>query len=184
PEELGPLRELESELPPELESRGAQELRDQGLIVTDASTPRRTWQTLRKLAAALLLFAAGAFSHILLSQTPKPAPGAAKSRYVLLLRSPSDLVLSVEERAKRTEEYSAWARELRNAGKLELGERLADATQILGSPRDSAFGDARERLTGLFVVRVATYQEALQVARSCPFLTHGGRIELRLIEPT
>jgi hypothetical protein len=37
---------------------------------------------------------------------------------------------------------------------------------------------------GLFAIKADDYEKAVEIARECPHLKYGGRIELREIEPT
>jgi hypothetical protein len=39
-------------------------------------------------------------------------------------------------------------------------------------------------LTGLFIIRAASEAEALAIARTCPHLRYGGRVDVRPIEET
>lgn len=167
--------------PADLEARVVTTLRQQKLL---ASSPfsRRLGLTLIRVAAALLIFLAGVACQRWLLPSFSKAAIDSRPRYVLLLISRSDLVLTPEVEAQRVEEYSHWARQLAQVGDLEVGEKLADARQLVGpQPADS---DAAERVAGFFIVRAAGPEEAQRIALSCPHLRHGGRIELRRIEPT
>ena len=37
---------------------------------------------------------------------------------------------------------------------------------------------------GLFTIKAADYDEAVEISKECPHLKYGGRVELREIEPT
>jgi hypothetical protein len=66
------------------------------------------------------------------------------------------------------------------------GEELAEPALLVG---ESGGATARpdqggERIGGYFLIRAADDAAALALARSCPHLRHGGRIEVRRIRPT
>ena len=180
--QLDLLKGIESELPPELEDRLVQQLREEGLVRSRSRFAPIRSKRLRHIAAAVLFFAVGALSQSLLSQRADPVTVDERDRYALLLYRSPDVVLSAEERASRIEEYSAWARALAADGKLEMGERLDDtAVSFRGSEVGLSAGEG-ERVNGLFVVRSATPDEAERIARSCPHVLHGERVELRRID--
>ncbi len=76
------------------------------------------------------------------------------------------------------EEYRAWAVGLHQQGRLVAAEKLKAAAQVLGpGPGDGT------RVGGYFVIRAASHEEALAVARSHPHLRRGGTITLREVDP-
>jgi hypothetical protein len=83
-------------------------------------------------------------------------------------------------------EYAAWADSLRGQGKLVMGAELDQAETVVlsgaGNAAPASPGEERSAigiLGGFFIVRVATREEALTLARQCPHLRHGGRVVLR-----
>jgi hypothetical protein len=115
------------------------------------------------------------------------------ARYVLFLHEdPADwAAVSPEEIQRVIEEYGAWSAALEVAGKLVGGHKLADEGGRIVARRagktlvtDGPYGEAREVIGGLFVVQADGYDEAAEIARGCPALGYGTRIEIREIEPT
>ena len=159
----------EIEPPAALEDRVVSALAASGAIRRPARQPR--WLA---AAAAAMLFAAG-YATAAWQAAPAPMP-AADNRYALLLYD-NDTLTDVET-ADRVAEYSAWARDERAAGRLELGEKLADAATFVG-PTPDASGPS-----GLFIIRADSLEEALTVARDCPHARHGGTIVVRRVEAT
>jgi hypothetical protein len=111
--------------------------------------------------------------------------------YMLLLHEqPSDFSqFSPEEIQAVIGEYIAWRKQIAADGKLVGGEKLKDEggrhiAGVNGQMRvtDGPYAEAKEVLGGYFTIASANYDEAVEVAKGCPHLKYGGRIELREIE--
>jgi hypothetical protein len=112
--------------------------------------------------------------------------------YLLLLRedpvrfnkmSPSEMQATIAR-------YQAWANKLRDAGKMQMGRKLRDEGglhirrdrgQMVAS--DGPYAEAKDAISGLFVIRAEGYDEARTLVHDCPHLEFGW-IELREIEIT
>lgn len=113
---------------------------------------------------------------------------AVMGQFMLLLYDrPGDWLGVPPERLERLiAEYSAWVERMQEAGRLVLAEKLKDeGGKVLG--RDGAvahpdYAAAEEVLGGIFVVRAADYEEAVQLARSSPHARYGARTEVREIQ--
>lgn len=88
--------------------------------------------------------------------------------------------LSAEELQRIIQKYRAWGNSLRESGRLIGSHKLKDdAGRVLraegGKPRvlDGPFSETKEIIGGYFMIQAADYQEALQVAESCPHLAYG-----------
>ncbi len=176
------LGELGSGQPPiDLEDRVAAALRTEGLVKIDEPS---TWRSWGLVAAALMLFVAGVGTqrYFLDDGLIDVAP-AAGDRYLLLLLEPADVFLEPAVEAQRVGEYAAWAGTLAERGLLQVGEKLADGGDVVGLPVPGEMPSS-ERVTGFFIVVAETEAAALEVAASSPHVQHGGRVEVRLIEPT
>lgn len=180
PEERDALARLprEAEPPPELEDRVAAELRRRGLL----RSRRRGWIAGR-LAAAVVLFAAGlGAGAVLFRGTPVASSGLGADSFLLLLYpGPGFVPAGAQERAARVEEYSAWARGLRRDGRLLAAERLGEGRRILGRHDPAA---APEAPLGFFLVTAASFDQAAEIAGSCPHLLHGGQVAVQPVAPT
>lgn len=115
------------------------------------------------------------------------------AEYMLLLHEePQDFSqLSPDAIQAVIGEYVAWSRKLEAEGKLIDGKKLKDdgGKQLSGWDgdfriSDGPFAEVKEVIGGYFAVAAADYDEASAIARDCPHLKYGGRIELREIEPT
>ena len=113
--------------------------------------------------------------------------------YLLLLHEqPSDFAgFSPGDFEKIIGEYVAWRHKLEAEGKFAGGQKLRDegGRHLSGwngdfRVTDGPYAEAKEVIGGLFAIKADDYEKAVEIARECPHLKYGGRIELREIEPT
>ena len=83
----------------------------------------------------------------------------------------------------RVEEYRNWARGVRASGREIAGEKLEPEARFV-EPGPSEGAGAGWPLGGYFVITARDLDAAVGVARSCPHLRHGGRVEVRAIART
>lgn len=111
--------------------------------------------------------------------------------YLLLLREdPSQYAgLSPAEMGAIVEQYRAWSQKLAAQGRLVGGEKLADeggkrlrAGSAGPIVTDGPFIEAKDVIGGTFVIRAASYDEAVALVADCPHLRGDNVIELRRIE--
>jgi hypothetical protein len=106
--------------------------------------------------------------------------------YMLLFRG-TELrkSLSPEEMQKVSEDWMAWFRRLTEQGKAVAGNPLEREGKIVsGKERvvsDGPFAESKEAIGGYFLLDVATMNEALAIAKECPGLPYGIRVEVRPI---
>jgi len=138
-------------------------------------------------AAALALFAAGL--AVGRRSFPSTAPAAAATassgvegpRFALFLYdAPTEPAMSEAQMQDRVSEYRNWASGLRQRGASIRGEKLQPGRAERLGP--AAAGEAP--LGGYFVISAKDWDSAMEVARSCPHLKHGGTIEVRQVEKT
>jgi hypothetical protein len=104
--------------------------------------------------------------------------------YMLLFRG-TELrkSLSPEEMQRVSENWMAWFRRLTEQGKAVAGNPLEREGKIVsGKDRivsDGPFAESKEAIGGYFLLDVATMDEALAIARECPGLPYGIRVEVR-----
>lgn len=169
-------------VPDHLEQAVVNSLRQQGMLGAS-----RRWvlplQILAGAAAAMLVFALGVMYA---SSAPEKtsSTGDVQRQFVLLLLEPMSEPLDAAEEAARVIEYGNWAGRLAAEGRLLAGEKLEDAIAIVGGREQAPNRAPEERVTGFFIVRAASLDDALVVARDCPHARHGNRIEVRAIDPT
>jgi hypothetical protein len=104
--------------------------------------------------------------------------------YMLLFRG-TELrkSLSPEEMQKVSEDWMAWFKRLTEQGKAVAGNPLEREGKIVsGKERvvsDGPFAESKEAIGGYFLLDVATMNEALAIAKECPGLPYGIRVEVR-----
>jgi len=158
---------------------------------THGKRPPRDSKVRRTLLAAAGLVIAAAIGYTAGSaRTTSSAPRTAIAanadttpRFLLLLYDTDSInAQSSDQMAKTIAEYAGWARGLRDAGQLVTAEKLTDDSGLsFGPASPDAAGD---RLGGFFLIRASDLAEARRIAAQCPHVKHGGRVELRAIQPT
>lgn len=115
------------------------------------------------------------------------------AKYMMLLHESTTgfADLSAEDIEQIINEYTAWSHSVASQGKMVGGNKLKDEggkhlTMPNGSLRvtDGPFTESKEIIGGYFTISANDYDEAVEIAGTCPHLKYGGRIELREVEPT
>ena len=111
------------------------------------------------------------------------------SQFMLFIRNGEEPPeLSPEQIQQAIQRFSAWARTLREQGKLVAAEKLKDNEGLLLRTRngqivvDGPFAETKETIGGYFIVEAGNLDEAVELTRECPALSSGGIVELREIE--
>lgn len=91
--------------------------------------------------------------------------------------------LSPEQTQKVSEAWMAWFKGLMADGKAVAGHPLGmEGKSVSGKQRtvtDGPFAEAKEAIGGYFMLDVATMDEAVEIARQCPGLPFGAKVEVR-----
>jgi hypothetical protein len=166
--EQDPLAALRDEQPrPELQQRVESELVRRGLVASPGAWSRTR---LIRAAAALLLFLAGSLVGRASMAVPPP-------QFALLLYEPEGFD-TTRSHAELAQEYGAWAAGLE--ARFIGGEALG-AVRLVARRGVSIEPLAGPQPTGYFLIRAATWDEALALAAECPHIRHGGIVAVRLI---
>lgn len=114
------------------------------------------------------------------------------SQFMLLLHeNPADFQsYTPEEMQKLVERYRAWNEELVASGRLVVSAKLKDeGGKHLRRGRngklkvvDGPYMEAKEVIGGHFTIEAADYDEAVEVAGTCPHVEFGW-IEVREVDP-
>jgi len=151
-----------------------------------AASARRRALALRG-AAAVFVFLAGYLAAFATAGRPRPAGPAASLAATHLLILHDDLqrlaALSPEERGFLVQRYGEWARREAAEGRVVDGHKLADPRWSVDAAGRAALPPLTEvdGIGGLFLVRAATDQQALEIAEQCPHRDHGW-IEVRRLD--
>lgn len=112
-------------------------------------------------------------------------------QYLLLLHEdPTGWAkLSAEQRQWWMDKYGAYRERLKARNAWVGGQKLADEPGRLlrgiGDDikiTDGPYSETKEWLGGYFLVEAPNYKAAIELARECPSLLHGGTIELREVD--
>lgn len=114
------------------------------------------------------------------------------ANYLLLLhQTPRKFgALSPEEIQKIIAKYEAWRTDVAKRNKLRGGEKLTDeggrelrANGGKVSVTDGPYSESQEVLGGFFMIEAANYEEAVEIAQTCPHLSFdGNRMEVRQVD--
>lgn len=93
-----------------------------------------------------------------------------------------------DEMMRIIKEYGAWAAKMREEKRFVGGEKLTDdAGKVLRNKQgkvvvtDGPYAESKEVVGGYFAITAKDYAEACEVAKECPHLKYGGRVEVRAI---
>lgn len=108
-----------------------------------------------------------------------------KSEYLLIFRGTDwDKGLSPEQIQTVTGEFMGWFQRLMKEGTAKAGQPLEHEGKIVSGKKgrtvaDGPFAESKEAIGGYFLLQVADIDEAVAIARQCPTLEYGGKVEVR-----
>ena len=179
------LRELQAgpEPPAWLEDQVVAKMAHRGLPGPPRPFRARVRSTAAILAACAACFLAGAYLGF---RSAAPAAPPAGARFILFLQEREGAALQTpQQEARLVREYGQWARKEHAAGRLLEGEKLkSDALSVRGPAGEVEVESPAQDIGGFFIVVAPDLEGAVNIARTCPHLRHGGRIVIRPIEPT
>jgi len=177
--------EILRSLPQEIAPPGKLEDRVVSSVMAQVTASSRWGAALRAAVFAglsLILFGGGLFLG--LSQSKKTSGvSMSQSTYVLfLLEGPQyDQPSGTTELQERVIEYRNWVARTRKETTAISGIKLHDRSLIL--PSDKSVDVEPTEIGGYFLIEAVDMQTAIRIAETCPHLRHGGRIEVRQIDP-
>ncbi len=93
--------------------------------------------------------------------------------------------LSPEQMQANTKRWMDWIGGIAAQNKLSnRGNRLSNTGRVLKSDNtitDGPYAEIKESIGGFIVIKVGSYDEAVETARGCPILSYGGNVEVREI---
>jgi hypothetical protein len=91
--------------------------------------------------------------------------------------------LSPEQLQTEMGKFKGWFDRLTESGKLKGAQPLVrDGATVSKGGRvvaDGPFAESKEAIGGYFLLQLNTIEEAIEIAKSCPALSHDARIEVR-----
>jgi len=165
--------------PPTLEDRVVDRLRERRFLRPAPGRGAARW--LLPLAASLLGVALGWTVRGVASPAAPEGTGEAPLFLLLLSGDPSAGLTGAE----RVALYREWAVGLAHAGRLVEAEKLTSGGLVL----DGASAEVRPvpidaaSPSGFFLIRAASLEEAIGLARESPHARLGGRVTVRPIDP-
>ena len=90
--------------------------------------------------------------------------------------------LSPEEMQQVSDKWMTWFKGLMADGKAIAGNPLEREGKIVGKNRvvsDGPFAESKETIGGFFMLKVDTMDAAVAIAKDCPGLPYGIRVEVR-----
>ncbi|HEX7379824.1 MAG TPA: YciI family protein [Pirellulales bacterium] len=112
-------------------------------------------------------------------------------KFMVILHNPPNVWkdLPPDEAQQTIARYQAWMEGIRAAGRYVAGEKLLEdggkrLTRQAGQLNviDGPFSEAKEVVGGFFILRAASFDEAVELMRNSPFLDEC-RVELRQTDP-
>ena len=136
--------------------------------------------TRKALAAAVVIALEGGAAGFGIGAARAEAPPVDHRRqYLLLVHDNEAVERAVREQGMEAivERYAAWARSLADDGRLVGAEHLTPTPAWIG-----AATPAPSSISGYFLIRADSREEALDIARQSPHAELGGVVEVRGIE--
>ena len=109
--------------------------------------------------------------------------------FLLVFRnSPNSLPQpSAEEMQATLKLWMDWVGGIAAQNKLvDRGNRLVQTGKVVRPGKvvtDGPYTEIKEFIAGYTIIKSATYDEAVEIAKGCPALTMGGNVEVREINP-
>lgn len=95
--------------------------------------------------------------------------------------------LSPEQMQQVFDQWMNWFNGLKDDGRAIAGNPLEKEGRIVSGKNrvvsDGPFAEAKETIGGYFLLNVKTMDEAVAIAKDCPGLPYGIRVEVRPVAP-
>jgi hypothetical protein len=107
-----------------------------------------------------------------------------KQFMVVLHGKPSDWnSIPSDQQQQLLGRYMAWVEELKSQDRFKAGSELHPSHRDLRSVNnrivvDGPFPETKEVLTGYFVIKASSLDEAAEISKECPALSHGDWVQV------
>ncbi len=156
-----------------------------GCLPSRSAPRRRRWPNwIARAAIILVAIGLGVVAERMRVRavTVRPATGAQVG-YLFVFSGTRAALLTSEERAAIAVAFRAWTDSLTRAGQLiAVGQLTREAPRLVAATEpnlDSATVRAFASMEGFYVLLARDENDALALARSCPYLRFGGTIVVR-----
>jgi hypothetical protein len=113
----------------------------------------------------------------------------ATSAYLLLFRDSTPdcyKAMSPDQRQQLLSKWNAWYDGLAAAGKVQGGHPLEPEIRVVSGALgervvDGPFAESKEAIGGYFFLTVDGIEEATEIAKQCPGLQYGLKVEVRQV---
>jgi hypothetical protein len=168
---------------PELENRILSVLRNQGLVGRKRSS-HSFFKLAATIAACILFFLAGVYFQKESRPTVQSTVSMTEKTFAFFLIEDEHFQKPQNEAElqERIDLYRSWGRRLKDKGVLVNGTKLKDERYLLSANGAEREADTSE-IAGYFLIDATNLSNALEIARTCPHLRFGGKIEIRQIHP-
>src|SRR5262249_255184 len=109
----------------------------------------------------------------------------SKPQYMLLFRGNDwHKGLSPEQMQQVADHWMAWFKGLTDQGRAVSGQPLKGEGRIVSGKNgrvvaDGPFAESKEAIGGYFLLQVNSLDEAIAIAKDCPGLAYGVKVEVR-----
>ena len=168
-----------TKIPPvDLEKRVIAKLTEQGEINKTArpiSWMKSIAAALALLISSLLAFYAGKYSVLLSGQSDSAIA------YMLLLKEDDGYISGDAE--ERFSEYALWMIGTADKGVSIDGQELSPESALVesGNKITHLSENQTDRVTGYFIIKTPSLDQAIDIANSCPHVKYGGKIDIKKI---
>jgi hypothetical protein len=91
--------------------------------------------------------------------------------------------MSPEEMQAAAGRFMAWFERLKKEGKAKAGQPLQNVGRVIAKNgrtiSDGPYAESKEAIGGYFILTVGSLEEAIEIAKDCPGLDLGIRVEVR-----
>jgi hypothetical protein len=114
----------------------------------------------------------------------------SKNEYMLIFRGTDwHNGLSPEKMQQVASEWMAWFKRLTDQGKIVAANPLDSTGKIVSGKggrvvADGPFAESKEAIGGYFILKVASLDDAVAIAKECPGLPYGAKVEVRPLMET
>jgi len=92
------------------------------------------------------------------------------------------MTASPQDMQDNMQKWFGWVEDLKQKNIYAAGEALTPSGKTVHKQNlvtDGPFAESKEIVGGFFVVKAKSLEDALEIAKSCPDLPHGGSVEVR-----